>query len=509
MGQIVDKDIFYDIRQKLRSQGKRVVLCHGVFDLVHPGHIIHFQEAKSLGDILVVSITSEKYVRKGPGRPYFNDEMRLKFLEAIGCIDYVLLSEAYTVDDIIEVVEPDLYVKGQEYSKADDDITGMISKEVELVRQHGGDVYYTSGEVYSSTRLINTALPAMTEEVKDYMRDFKSRYTMQNIKDYTQQLEKMKVLVIGDVIIDEYVACAVQGLMSKDMAYSVRRLRSERYLGGSIAVARHISSFVKHIDLMSIIGSEEGIIQEIQNHISDNIELRMEQSPVYPTIVKKRYITENPRRNEVDKVFVENNIPSPMKIDDATIQQFCKRLCEKINVYDIVVLCDFGHGLIDKDVMKIVQEKSRFMSLNCQTNSTNYGMNLITKYKNTSTFAVDQKELKLAFPDYTLTEEDALRQLAEYFQCNGWLTRGSLGALAVVDGKLLPCPAFTLHVKDTIGAGDAFFAIASIYAGLNIPFEVSTFMGNIAGALATNIVGNKEAVEKVNVLKYASTLLNI
>ena len=118
MAIIVEKEKFREIRKQLKQDGKRVILCHGVFDLVHPGHIIHFENAKEMGDILVVSITAAEYVRKGPGRPYFSDEMRLKFLSALACIDYVLLSEGYTVDDIIEAVEPDLYVKGQEYAKA-------------------------------------------------------------------------------------------------------------------------------------------------------------------------------------------------------------------------------------------------------------------------------------------------------------------------------------------------------------------------------------------------------
>ena len=116
MGRIVTREEYREkIKQKLKQENKKVVLCHGVFDLVHPGHIIHFEQAKSMGDVLVVSITSEKYVRKGPGRPYFNDEMRMKFLEAIEYIDYVMLSEGYTVDDIVECVEPDIYVKGEEY----------------------------------------------------------------------------------------------------------------------------------------------------------------------------------------------------------------------------------------------------------------------------------------------------------------------------------------------------------------------------------------------------------
>lgn len=157
MGKIVTKCEIRIIREQLRAEGKKVALCHGVFDLIHPGHIVHFEQAKKMGDVLVVSITSEKFVRKGPGRPYFNDEMRMKFLEAIEYIDYVMLSEGYTVDDIVEVVEPDIYVKGEEYKRAKDDITGKISEEQAIVEQHGGKIQFTSGQVFSSTKLINTA----------------------------------------------------------------------------------------------------------------------------------------------------------------------------------------------------------------------------------------------------------------------------------------------------------------------------------------------------------------
>ncbi len=110
MGKIVSKETFKnEIRPKLKNDGRTIALCHGVFDLVHPGHIIHLEQAKEMADVLVVSITAAKYVRKGPGRPYFDDEMRMKVLSALECVDYVMLSEGYTVDDIIESVEPDIY----------------------------------------------------------------------------------------------------------------------------------------------------------------------------------------------------------------------------------------------------------------------------------------------------------------------------------------------------------------------------------------------------------------
>ena len=118
-------------------------------------------------------------------------------------------------------------------------------------------------------------------------------------------------------------------------------------------------------------------------------------------------------------------------------------------------------------------------------------------------------ELKLAFPEYVSDEQFSLRKLSDHIHGDGWLTRGSSGAYGVSKRKIHECPAFTLNVKDTVGAGDAFFATAGIFTAAGAPIEVGTFIGNIGGALGANIVGNKEAVEKVNVLKYASTLMNV
>lgn len=511
MGKIVNKTDFLEIGREIRKKNQKIILCHGVFDLVHPGHIIHFEEAKKMGDILVVSVTAAKYVRKGPGRPYFDDEMRLKFLSAIECIDYVMLSEGYTVDDIIETVEPDLYVKGEEYERAEDDITGKIKDEVELVRRHGGDVAYTTGQVFSSTRLINHALPALPSDVKDFIVDFRKKYSMDEIKQYSERMKDLKVLVIGDAIIDEYIYCNVQGLMSKDMGYSARYKYKEQYLGGSLAVARHLASFSEKVTLMSVVGMEEAVHSRMLDELSYKMYVNLTYSNVFETIIKSRYVYLNEKREEVDKIFAINNLPVPMCIDAETMRMFKQKLRDKIGAYDVVILCDFGHGLIDREVMEMIQENAKFLAVNCQTNSSNYGQNLITKYKRADVFALDQKELVLAFSDYTqgAGEEESLVRLSEHFQSSGWLTQGSQGATSVEGKTLKPCPAFTLKVKDTIGAGDAFFALASLTVAAGAPVEVGTFMGNIAGALAANIVGNKESIEKVNVLKYASTLLNI
>ena len=510
MNKIVSKDIFKnEIRPKLKKEGKTIALCHGVFDLIHPGHIIHLEQAKSMADMLVVSITAAQYVRKGPDRPYFDDEMRMKVLGALECVDYVLLSEGYTVDDIIETVEPDIYVKGEEYAKAEDDITGKIAEEKALVEKHGGRLDFTTGQVFSSTKLINTAMSGLSEEVRQYMVDFKMRHTMQEIRNYADKISRLKVLVVGDIIVDKYTYCHVQGMMTKDMGYSARLSGSEEYLGGAAAIARHLATFSDHVTLMSIIGSEECMKHRLFDELDGKMQLKLEYSKEFPTIVKHRYLTKNEKREEYRKIFAINNIPENMKYEADVYSKFKEMLKEQIAEYDVVFLCDFGHGLIEKETIEIIQSGAKYLAVNCQTNSTNKGLNIITKYTKANVFSLDQQELKLAFPECASNEQLGLHKLSNYIGGDGWLTRGSMGAYGVSNGKIHECPAFTLSVKDTVGAGDAFFAIAGIFAAAGASIEVGTFIGNIGGALGANIVGNKKTVEKVNVLKYASTLMNV
>lgn len=510
MEKIVSKELFRTkIRPNLKAAGKTVALCHGVFDLIHPGHIIHLRQAKEMADALVVSITAAKYVRKGLGRPYFDDEMRMKFLAALEDIDYVMLSEGYTVDDIIESVEPDIYVKGEEYARAEDDITGKITEEKALVEKHGGRIEYTTGQTFSSTKLINTAMLALPEEVIHYMGDFKTEYSMQDIRDYADAASRLNILVVGDVIIDKYTYCNVQGLMSKDTGYSTRVCHSEEYMGGSVAIARHLSSFNKNVSLLSIIGNEEEIKQRFCEELSDSIQPDLFYSTQFPTIIKHRYLTRNAKREEYRKVFAVNNIPEKTQYEKDLREVFRTKLSEKLEKSDVVFLCDFGHGLLDEELIDLVQRKAKYLVLNCQTNSSNHGLNIITKYTRADMFTLNQQELKLAFPAYAGDERAALEKLSKHLRGSGCLTRGSYGAWGIDGENVINCPAVTLTVKDTVGAGDTFFAVAGLYASVGAPIEVCTFVGNVGGALGANIVGNKEAVEKVNVLKYANTLMNV
>ena len=139
--------------KRLKSRGKRIVLCHGCFDLMHPGHIKYFQAAKNMGDYLVVTITPDVFVDKGPGRPVFNQRLRAESIAALECVDLVAINEWPTAEETLRLLRPDLYVKGQEFEHLEDK-TGKIQKEYAVLQEIGAEIRFTHEVVFSSTELL-------------------------------------------------------------------------------------------------------------------------------------------------------------------------------------------------------------------------------------------------------------------------------------------------------------------------------------------------------------------
>ncbi len=140
--------------QKLKAQGKTIALCHGCFDLMHPGHIKYFQAAKQMGDILVVTLSPDRYVDKGPGRPVFNETLRAESIAALECVDYVAINTWPTAVEILRLLRPHFYVKGQEFENLEDK-TGKLQQEYAVVQEVGAEMRFTHAIVFSSTQLLN------------------------------------------------------------------------------------------------------------------------------------------------------------------------------------------------------------------------------------------------------------------------------------------------------------------------------------------------------------------
>ena len=151
---------------------------------------------------------------------------------------------------------------------------------------------------------------------------------------------------------------------------------------------------------------------------------------------------------------------------------FYRNLDEMLPKYDAVVVCDYGHGLLDSKALELIETKAKFLAVNCQTNSSNYGLNIITKYNRADTFVVDETELKLAFGQSSDENSVALKKLHDELNSTySWVTLGANGALGVTSAENSFMPAVTLQVKDTVGAGDAFYALAVLCAVKKIPWS--------------------------------------
>lgn len=173
-------DELSDIIQALKRDGNTIVQCHGVFDLLHPGHILHFEAAKREGDILVVTVTRDEHVDKGPGRPVFNQRIRTESIASLQCVDFVALNEWPTAVETIKKLKPDVYVKGSEYAKAD--MTGRIYAEAEAVKSIGGRVHFTDEPTFSSSQLLNAYFHVYPEEADAFLKEFRRNYSSEKIK---------------------------------------------------------------------------------------------------------------------------------------------------------------------------------------------------------------------------------------------------------------------------------------------------------------------------------------
>lgn len=494
---------------KLRKAGKKIVQCHGTFDLLHPGHVIHFEEAKRLGDVLVVSVTDAKHVNKGPGRPCFNDELRLKSIAALECVDFVVLIPYPAAVEAIECVRPHFYCKGKEYERADTDVTGNFYDDIRTVESLGGKVCYVGAVVFSSGKLLNLHFDAHNPKIKSFCRQVATAIPFKQCRAIVEDFKKLKVLIIGDIIFDRYSTISVQGLTSKNRIISGRFFGEELQAGGALAVLRHIREFAPKVKLISLVGTEPWVEDSLRNFIKpeeDDI-LRVND---FTTIVKQRFVESQQEGKELSKLFAVNYIDA-LHPKAPLLNKVLESIRKKIKTYDLIVVMDFGHGFMGDKIREMVQSKAPFLALNCQTNSNNHGFNIINRqYQRADSFSLDQTEIRLAFGKREINGMAELADLRKQLEARyGWLTRGDVETIGIKnDGTECACPPLEVNIVDAVGAGDAFSAIASLAAVSGLPIELATFMGQLAGAQAVRIVGNSEAIKKSVFLKGCEALLN-
>ena len=345
MQKIVSIDNLARIISKLKMKGKKVVLCHGVFDLLHIGHIKHFEEAKKLGDVLIVTLTSDQYVYKGPGRPAFNIKLRSEAIAALEAIDFVSINASPTAILPIQKIKPHIYCKGPDYKNHHNDVSGQIMNEIKAVKKIGGKIVYTSDITFSSSNLLNKYSNLYSNQQRSIINRIKKKYDFKQIRELIEDFKKIKVLIIGETIIDQYVFCEALGKSGKEPVLVLRDVKMEEYLGGAAAISRHLSQFCKNISLLTMIGEKGEYLKEISKNLPKNVDLRYIKKKNSPTIIKKRFLDNSANNNnKVLGIYTINDEVLSSKDE----QLFNNILKKTIPNFDLVIVSDYGHGFISK-----------------------------------------------------------------------------------------------------------------------------------------------------------------
>lgn len=503
-GKIVDLKDLARLTAEAKTGGKAVIHCHGVFDLLHIGHIRYFKQAKDMGDLLVVTVTPDRYVDKGPHRPAFQESLRLEAVASVYCVDYVALNEQPTAEETIRLLKPDIYVKGSEFKGITTDMTGKIGLEEKVVSEVGAKLAFTEDIVFSSTHLINTYFSVYPKDITEYLQLFRKRHDTGEVQGAIDRMSSLKVMVIGDVIIDEYVYCGAIGMSSKDPVLAVKYQSEDRFAGGVLAVANHVANFAGTVELVTILGSENSYEEFIRANMNPKVTTHFFTAKGISTVCKRR-ILEGYSLNKLIELYMMDEIGPSEEVTKA----MCVLLQERMAEFDVILVADFGHGALPKPVVDVLCKGAPFLAVNTQANAGNRGFNTISRYPRADYACIAEHEMRLEARDSQgelrpMIESVRERLGAKYMA----VTRGRGGCVvSSADDEFVAVPAFAGKVVDRVGAGDAFLAVTAMAASQDVTPEVLGFLGNVTGAEAVEIVGNDKAIDKLKVKKHIVSLM--
>ena len=341
-------------------------------------------------------------------------------------------------------------------------------------------------------------------ETHDFVESMRAQYTAAEIRGFVGRLSPLRVLALGEAILDEYVYCDALGKSGKEPILAMRYLSREMYAGGILAIANHLAEFCGRVDLLTYLGTKRPHEEFVRERLKPNVAPRFVYKPDSPTIVKRRYV----ESYSLAKLF------GVYRIDDEPItgaeeDRLCEELDSLLGEVDVVIVADYGHGLITSRMVDLLIERSPFLAVNTQINAANIGFHTISKYRRADYVCIQEGEVRHDSRSRDGDVRKLVAALAQRLSCRSCMTtRGKYGSLLYRPGEgFFECPAFAVRIVDRIGAGDALLALTSLCETSGLPAEITGFLGNLAGAEAVATVGNKASVDRRRLLGRVDRLL--
>ena len=464
----------------------KVILCHGVFDVVHPGHVRHLAYAKTKADILVASITADHHIKKGIYRPHIPERLRALNLAAFEMVDHVLIDENSKPLKNLEILNPDYFAKGFEYTTGG--LPAATQEEANIVENYGGKMIFTPGDiVYSSSSFIEMSAPDIQmEKLLAVMHSHKIEFS-----DLRSALDKMggfKVHVVGDTIVDTYTRTNLIGGQTKTPTFSVLYQGQDDYIGGAGIVAQHLGAAGADVTFSTVLGKDKlgefvtGGLTEAGIHCNIIID------ETRPTTNKNAFIAGGYRLLKVDTL--DNR-----SISDAILENLTEKIQHtKTNA---VVFADFRHGIFNQSTVHALTDaipKDVYRVADSQV-ASRWGN--ITEFKEFDLITPNEREARFALGDQDSTVGVLSNLLTKATGCKLLLLK--LGVRGIFVSKpaeksnsedYFSIDSFAENVVDAIGAGDALLAYATLAMMATRDEVVAAIIGSMAAACECEFDGN-------------------
>lgn len=490
-----------EVRQLIGSRPRKrsVIMCHGAFDIVHPGHVRHLLYAHSKANILVASLTSDAHINKANLRPFVPQQLRAMNLAALEVVDYVIIDENPTPLENIKLLQPDLFAKGYEYSC--DGIHPKTREEETLIESYGGKLIFTPGDiVYSSSTLIELSPPKIAHDKLLTLMESES-VTFSDLRDTLKSFQGIRVHVLGDTIVDSYTHCAMIGGMTKTPTLSVRYENRIDFTGGAGVVSKHLRKAGAQVKFSTVLGQDSLKDYVLKDLTEQGIDCDLVIDSTRPTTQKNVIVAGTYRILKVDTL--DNS-----SISDKTLEHFKSSLAS--SEVDAIVFSDFRHGIFNRRTIEelihaIPSGPLRVADSQVASRWGNIldfdGFDLITPNEREARFALGDQDSVVRPLAQMLYERARCRHLILKLGDRGILTYrpappGDMRAFYIVD-------SFAGQVVDAVGSGDALLAYATLALVATKSDVIASILGSMAAAIECEHDGNvpvspDEVVEKLN-----------
>ncbi len=482
---------------------KIIGLAHGVFDVLHSGHLLHFEECKKFCDQLIVSITDDNFVNKGPNRPFFNSSERVKILKSVKFIDKVLINKDHTPIKLIKKLKPDYYFKGKDYMNLSKDLTGNIKKEKQEIEKFGGRMIFTQSKMRSSSSIINNDFNFLGEDVKKIIKIIDKKKIINFLKEKITNKINKKILILGDPIIDKYTYVETLGKSQKNQIIVTKFKEEKTFGGGSLLVSIFLEKLFRNVNLISIRNNfNNKFYKKFLNKKINKILIADENSKM---TIKNRFV--NHYRGERLYQINHNDSQTLSKLGNTRLISYLKK---SIKIYDKIIIFDFGHGIINSDSLKFINKYSDKFLINCQSNSSNFGFNIASKYKSGHAICMDEMEFRLCVRDKESSIKHLINQNSKFINKFKYfvITMGKEGSFVIKNREIIFVPTIYKSIKDTTGSGDIFFSMfAYLITSSKLGVREITFLSHVSAGLHSIQEGNESKDSLKDILRVFENLI--